>query len=77
MNRILLFVALLVTVYGCTNSTENNLLFEKSKTHKTIKFDLTQEPVNIHETGLIRDMDIIHLDCEEVFDEINKIIPIY
>jgi hypothetical protein len=41
----------------------------------TLKFDFDEEPVNIFNTGLIYDVEILNLDCSEaVFSEINKII---
>ena len=78
MKRILLLIASIATVYGCTNSAKpaGDSIVEKSKTHKTIKIDLKQEPVMLDETGLVEPdgLEILHLDCEEVFDRINRII---
>ncbi len=42
---------------------------------KTISLDFSQQPVSIHETGLINDVQIVSLDCDEVLlGNINKII---
>jgi hypothetical protein len=73
MKKIILFIACIIAVCGCTTKY-GNLTVEKSDTHKTITLDLKQDPVSIHETELIKDMDIISLDCEDVFDKIDKII---
>ncbi|MDR2423501.1 MAG: 6-bladed beta-propeller [Prevotellaceae bacterium] len=73
MKQILLLTACIIAVYGCSIKEEDGTL-KKSKTHKTIKFDLKQKPVSIHKTGLIKSMDIISLHCEDVFDRMEKII---
>ncbi|MDR0558997.1 MAG: 6-bladed beta-propeller [Prevotellaceae bacterium] len=87
MNKFIQITAvLLLLLYGCGNPGKPRYTdfpsIEKDKNHKTVKFDLTvKEPVvlgemgvNIGDIGIIKDMDIINLDCEEVFSNIDKII---
>jgi hypothetical protein len=60
----------------CTHSsTEGEGSISKDKNALTLKFDFDKDPVDIHEIGLIYDVEILNLDCEEaVFGGINKII---
>jgi hypothetical protein len=74
--KITLVLSLLLS--GCINPGKPEHTdfssIEKDKNHKNVSFDLTEEPVNISDIGMIRDMDIINLDCDEVFSNIDKII---
>jgi hypothetical protein len=56
----------------CTCSSNKEI---KNEEISTLKFDVDEEPVNIFNTGLVYDVEILNLDCSEaIFEEINKII---
>jgi hypothetical protein len=64
-----IIIALLL-LSGCVNSS-----VEKDHNTKTIHFDFTMEPVNIHEIELIDDVEILNLDCDKsIFAYVDRII---
>jgi hypothetical protein len=65
--KITIMVSLLLS--GCVNSP-----VEKDHNTMTIHFDFTTEPVNIHEIGLIGNVEVLNLDCEPVFYFVDRII---
>jgi hypothetical protein len=77
MKKILIsFTVLIACLFSkCTCSTNSEGTVNKEDEILTIKFNFDETPVNIHDIGLISDVEILNLDCEEaIFGEINKII---
>jgi hypothetical protein len=82
MKKIIIVVLLLVICLfsKCTRSSNRSETTTKGTVIEnnnilTFKFDFGKDPVDIQETGLIYDVEIFSLDCEEaLFNEINKII---
>jgi hypothetical protein len=76
-NKIIIFAFFATCLFAkCTHSsTEGEGSISKDKNALTLKFDFDEDPVDIHEIGLIYDVEILNLDCEEaIFGEIGKII---
>jgi hypothetical protein len=69
MKKIKFLYTITVLLLGCTAQTKtgDEIL--------TVHLDFTRQPENIHEIGLIDNVRILSLDCEEaIFGEVNKII---
>ncbi|MDR1338986.1 MAG: 6-bladed beta-propeller [Prevotellaceae bacterium] len=63
-------IILLLFLSGCVNSG-----IEKDRDTLTVRFDFTTEPVDIHGTGLIDDVEVLNLDCKEsIFANVDRII---
>ncbi|MDR3266193.1 MAG: 6-bladed beta-propeller [Tannerella sp.] len=80
MKKILIaftfFVVCLFSKCTCSSdSTNSKGTVNNDGEILTLKFNFDETPVNIHDIGLISDVEILNLDCEEaIFGEISKII---
>jgi hypothetical protein len=78
MKKIIFIFFIACSFLKCTCSSDNRNKDNVIKTGEilTVRFDVDTEPVNIHETGLIYDVKILNLDCEEAIfsDRLDKII---
>jgi hypothetical protein len=78
MKNIIIMLTFSVTCLfsKCTCSstgTEGNII--KNDNVLTLKFDFSEKLVNIFDIGLIYDVEILNLDCEEaIFGDVDKII---
>ncbi|RNC63308.1 6-bladed beta-propeller [Proteiniphilum sp. X52] len=74
MNKNIFYLIMIVFFlpYGCKNKSIKNDPEETT----SIQFDIQRELKSIHDIGLIKDVEIISLDCEEVIigniDEVVK-----
>jgi hypothetical protein len=78
MKKIIIVFTVCVTCLfsKCTcSSTGNEGNTIKNGNILTLKFDFDKDPVNVNDIGLISDVEILNLDCEEaIFSKIDKII---
>ena len=73
MRNIIFYLILVISflLYGCKEKPQKN----STETPSTIKLDFKKEQKSIHDIDLIKDVDIINLDCDEVIiGEIDKVI---
>jgi len=73
MRNIIFYLILVISflLYGCNQKTQKN----SPEALSTIKLDFEKEKKSIHDIDLIKDVDIINLDCDEVIiGEIDKVI---
>jgi hypothetical protein len=77
MKKIAIILSLfcLFIQYTCSSDNGNKGNVNKDGNILMLKFDFDKDPVNIHNIGLISQVEILNLDCEEaIFAEIDKII---
>jgi hypothetical protein len=74
MKKIIIIFLIFCLFSECTCSSDKSDVI-KNGDILTFKFDFDKEPVNIHDIGLIYDVEVLNLNCEEaIFEEINKIL---
>jgi hypothetical protein len=71
---VLISAFIFCLIGGCTCESPKTKALQTGDV-LTLRFDFNEEPVNIHDIGLIYDMEILNLDCKEaIFGIVDKII---